>query len=107
METRTINQVKIYKLVLNRMTSSKIEHSEIAILAYSKERLIEFMKEMKVEMYHDGRWSKTFKQGGLLEWFNDYGFESDPDQLDSWGHGIHQEWVNMESNVEQHPLFIS
>lgn len=81
------------------MTSSKIEYSEIAAVAYSREELMKFI-ENESESWRDGTWGKTFKKGSPLEWFNGL---SNWDELDSWGHGIHEEWVE-QGSVESYFL---
>lgn len=87
METRTIEQVKIYKLVLSRMTG-RFEDSSLVAIAYSAERLKEFYEGEKVEHYKDGNWSKQFRQGGPLEWYNDIDWNRDT--------GVYDEWTTQE-----------
>jgi hypothetical protein len=88
METRTIEQVKIYRLLLNRMTG-RFEDTGMVAIAYDEIKLMEFYNEELVERYKDEDWSKTFRQGGPLEWCN---------PLD-WSDysGIFTEWTTQES----------
>lgn len=59
-------------LQLNDMRSGRIEHSEMVVRAETKEELESFVEKEKVESYRtdDDRWAKSFRKGGLLEWFN-------------------------------------
>ena len=93
METRQVEQVKIYKLILNNMTSPKIEYSDIAAIGYSRQSIIDFCEGEK-EPWRDDRWGKTYRQGSILEWFNP---PSSYDDMGTFGHGIEEEWVNVES----------
>jgi len=56
-------------LQLNPMTG-QAENVVPVVRAESREALEAFMVAESGPMYMDGRWSKCFKQGGLLEWFN-------------------------------------
>ena len=70
METRTIEQVKIYKLILNPIRAN-YEATNIAAVSYDKQHLIDWYESLKVKPYVDeGRWSKSFKKGSPLEWYN-------------------------------------
>lgn len=58
-------------LQLNDMRSGKIEYCETVVRAETKEELEAFVEREKVESYKtNGRWAKSFREGGLLEWFN-------------------------------------
>lgn len=61
---------KPWILMLNDMRSPKIEYSELAIVAGSREEIEAILKRESVEPYRDDRWGKTFRKGGPLEWFN-------------------------------------
>ena len=92
METRTINQVKLYILTMNPITD-RTESGRIAAMSYSKQALIDFYNQESVERYEDDNWSKSFRKGGLLEWLNPlYSFE-----IGHYGHGIREEWANVDS----------
>lgn len=98
METRTINQVKLYILTMNPITG-RTENGEITAISYSKQALIDFHNRESVENYRDDTWSKSFRKGSLLEWFNPlYSFE-----IDYYGHGIREEWANVDEveNIKQ------
>jgi hypothetical protein len=58
-------------LILNDMRSGRVEHSTV-IARGTKEELEKFVEAEVVETYMDGRWSKVFRAGGPLEWFNGF-----------------------------------
>lgn len=61
---------KPWILMLNDMRSPKIEYSELAIVAGSREEIEAILTSETVEPYRDDGWFKTFRKGGPLEWFN-------------------------------------
>jgi len=85
-------------LYLNPMTG-RSEDCECVARAETKEQLLEFIKRETVERYTtDGRWHKTFRQGGPLEWFNP------PTGLDTFYKqfldvGTREDWLN-RANLE-------
>ncbi len=92
METRTINQVKLYILTMNPMTG-RTEDGQITAISYSKQALIDFYNRESVENYMDRTWSKSFRKGSLLEWFNPlYSFD-----IGHYGHGIKGTWMDTDS----------
>lgn len=95
METRTIKQVRIWKLILNDMRSPKIEYTKIAVIGYTAEEVMNYYKSNRCEYWKDGQWGKSFKQGSLLEWFNP---EDDVfghiGELNGWRCGLIDEWVD-------------
>ncbi len=102
METRTLEQVKVWKLILNPMTSN-CEVANIVALSPNKEELIKWVKDqLAPEPYLDERWSKVFKKGSPLEWYNNVlDLEAEPDYYDQ---GISSEWTtinNIHDYVEQ------
>lgn len=60
----------MWVLLLNDMRYSQIEILDAVAKAETKEELLAFLDGEKVEMYRDGQWGKTYKQGGALEWRN-------------------------------------
>lgn len=96
METRTITQIRIYKLILNLMTDCA-ESGRIAAISDDYDKLVAWYKEQFApETYRDDRWNKTFKQGSPLEFFNPAS-SIELNDLDFFKHGIEDEWV--EDNV--------
>lgn len=88
METRTIEQVKIYKLLLNPMPAN-FEKVNMVAIAYDVEKLKEWYESLKVEPYKDDNWHKVFKKGSKLEWNN-------PLEYSDYG-GIEEEWTTQEA----------
>lgn len=75
--------MKCFVLALNDMRMSNIENTMIACKADTREALERLLQNERVPGgWRDGQWGKTFKQGGILEWFNP------PDQF--FGQGIHE-----------------
>ena len=60
----------MWMLYLNDMRSSNIETLTAVARAEDKETLENLLISEKVESYSDGRWGKSFRKGGPLEWFN-------------------------------------
>lgn len=56
-------------LQLNPMVSNA-ETVVPVVRAETREQLLTFMDSEIVGNYQDGQWSKCFRQGGPLEWFN-------------------------------------
>lgn len=88
METRTITQIKIYKLLLNHMAQEPVSVNLIAI-AYNKEQLMNWYNSLKVEPYTHGNWNKNFKIGSKLEMYNPMEFSDNC--------GIQNEWTTKEA----------
>jgi len=70
METRTVIEIKIWKVLLNRMTG-RAEEVDIAVMSTDRQKIEDYYNSKKVDIYEDGRFNKNFKKGSLLEWFND------------------------------------
>ncbi len=87
METRTITQVKAYKLLLNPM-HARTETISLVAISYDRQELIDWYESLKVESYIEENWHKTFKKGSKLEWYN-------PFDHSSYG-GIQEEWTTLE-----------
>ena len=85
METRTIQQIKIYKLILNNMTNCKVEIGQIAAISYDK-KILEDILINEAETWQDENWYKSYKKYSILEWYNP--------PCEHYGHGIIEEWVN-------------
>ena len=95
MEKRTITQVKLHKLVLNRMTMANIESSTIAAVSYNEQTLIDWAESQKApEPWRDGQWGKEYKKGSPLEWFNPP--SNYLPELSSWGHGLQHQWAEQK-----------
>lgn len=57
-------------LQLNDMRSHKIEMSTTVCRAETKEELETFLERERVDSYKDDMWSKGYRKGGPLEWYN-------------------------------------
>jgi hypothetical protein len=88
METRTITQVKIYKLQLNPMMAN-FEKVNIVAIAYDLQKLMDWYLDLKVLPYQEDRWHKVFKKGSKLEWYNS--------MEDNSNCGIEEEWTTEEA----------
>ncbi len=60
-----------YVLFLNDMRASQIENVQPVFQAETPEELVALVDRERVEGYGDGQWSKRFRAGGPLEWYND------------------------------------
>lgn len=64
----------MYILRLNDMRGPKVEVLTDICIADTKEELENFIKTETVESYKDetpeNKWTKVFKKGGPLEWYN-------------------------------------
>lgn len=93
METRLVEQVKVYFLIMNPVTD-RAESGRIAMMSTSRENLITAYENEHVAVYDDGNFRKVFKQGGPLEWYNPvWTF----DGVDPFGHGLSEDWVDMQN----------
>lgn len=101
-ETRMICQVRIWKLIMNPMTSHA-EACEIAAWSDDKDNLIQWYRNQLTEPYgeegmptfdshgNSHTWHKQFSKGSPLEWFNPIYILDEPDH---YGHGLVDEWIN-------------
>lgn len=93
METRLVEQVKVYFFIMNPVTD-KAESGRIAMMSTSRQNLISAYENEQVAIYDDGNFRKVFKQGGPLEWYNPvWTF----DGVDPFGHGLSEDWVDMQN----------
>jgi hypothetical protein len=64
-------------LVLNPMTGP-CEHSVVVLTSKDRAELEKALTDEKVEPYRDGRWTKVYRAGGPLEWYNVLPADFDP-----------------------------
>ena len=91
-ETRTVEQTRIFYLVLNRVTD-RAESWKIVAYAFTRDRLNEWYKDqIAPEPWKDDRFHKVFKKDSPLEWYNPIHdiLSQDPE---TFGHGVFEEWV--------------
>ena len=95
MKTRTVEEVRIYVLVLN--TFGKAESGEIVAISDDYEKLVSWYKDQfNLEgTYREGDLLKTFKKGSLIEYNNPCRSIQLNDTY-PFGHGIHDEWISLE-----------
>ena len=93
METRNIEQVKVWGLILNTFGSA--ESGRLVALASSEQAIKDFYLSQRMEKMEkiDG-WNYSFKEGPLRN-YNPSGTQFAFD--DVFGHGIFSEWVNTDS----------
>jgi hypothetical protein len=104
METRLVEQVKVYFLIMNPVTD-KAESGRITMMSTSRQDLITAYENEQVAIYDDGNFRKGFKQGGPLEWYNPvWTFEG----VDPFGHGLSEDWVDMQNlpNIKSKYYFV-
>ena len=91
METRTITQVKLYKLVLNNVHDCAEGRALVAI-SYTEEALKNwYADQLAPEGYRDNQgYYQVFKKDSALYNFN----PTDLSNISVFGHGIFEEWVN-------------
>ena len=96
METRNIQEVRIYVLVLNTFGSAK--EGEIVAVSDDYNRLVDwYNQQINPEgKYRENGWYKTFKKGSLIE-YNNPCRSLEPNATSPFGHGIHDEWIPMET----------
>lgn len=103
MNTRTVTQVEVWFLFLNPMVGRMEERSLVAT-ALSKESMIEwYNQQVAPELWHDGRYNKTFIQGSRLEWYNPVSWMGGGFEPNDYGQGLFSEWVN-EDIVHTMPM---
>ena len=88
METRTIEQIKVYSLHLNEMRG-QFENTSLVAISISKEELLDWCETLKGEPYQDESWGKQFQKDSPLEWYNPI----------EWSEycGIRSEWTEIEA----------
>ena len=91
METRVIQQAKVYYLVMNPVTD-RAESNRIAMVSTDKNKLLLRYTQEVVDSYNDGHYHKVFRKGGPLEWYNPLW---DMARLDSFGNGIREDWAEI------------
>jgi len=120
METRQIEEVKVWGLILNPLKENT-ENGNVVALAYEKQKLIDWYNSLLApEPYEDkgevnfpskgdfGGYSnpnhtfyKVFIKGSELEWFN----PCDMDVLNDFGHGLNFQWMQ-EKDINPSIKFI-
>lgn len=87
-EKRTIEQTKIYFLVMNDMRSAQIENAGMAAWSDDKEKLVAWYNE-QLDGWRDGDWGKAFRKDSPLEWRNPVNLEKI-----HMGQGLFAQWID-------------
>ena len=77
MEIKNVAYVKVWLLILNRLTTTGVNQPKTALCSYNRSNLISYYKDNLLPEYTepnhfaggDAVWKKTFKKGCMLEWF--------------------------------------
>ena len=95
METRTIEEIRIYVLVLN--TFGAEEEGEIAAISDDYNKLVSWYKDQfnPEGKYREDGWLKTFRKGSLIE-YNNPCLSIELNNTYPFGHGIHDEWISLQ-----------
>ena len=95
METRNIQEVRIYVLVLN--TFGAAEEGEIVAVSDDYNRLVNWYNEQSNPegKYRENGWCKTFKKGSPIE-YNNPCSSLELNNTYPFGHGIHDEWIALD-----------
>ena len=104
MQTRTITEVLIYKLILNDMRYPKIEMKSLVAISTSYEKLVDWYNSQKaddvwVDVIDEYNWRKAFKKDSPLEWYNsaDSLQPVEPEVVMNYiGGGICKTWVDLD-----------
>ena len=104
MQTRTITEVLIYRLILNDMRYPKIEMKSLVAISTSYEKLVDWYNSQKaddvwVDTIDEYNWRKVFKKDSPLEWYNsaDLLQPLKPEVvMNSIGGGIYKTWVDLD-----------
>lgn len=92
MKTRTIEEVKVFRLRLNPMTAN-FESRSIVALCFDKDELFAWYEKQKVEPYNDGRWRISFNTESKLANYNPY---DDGGFICNEHCGIFESWETIE-----------
>ena len=113
METRVqtieVEQVKIYRLIMNDMRYPKIEMRDTVAISCSLEAIQKWEQDQRAsEMWRDGRYNKTYKGGTALEWKNPVIMEPDHFKYSAFKQGLKEEWINLDylNNFMNNPDYI-
>lgn len=95
METRTVEEVRIYVLVLN--TFGAAEEGEIVAVSDDYNKLVSWYKEQfnPEGKYRENGYVKNFKKGSLIE-YNNPCSSLELNDTSIRGYGIHDEWISLE-----------
>jgi hypothetical protein len=106
MESRIVQQVKVHYVIMNPVYD-RMESRRTPIAAWSKEKLIAFIQEQKVQGYKgDDNYYKIYKQEGPLEFMNPLR-KGEIETPGDFGHGFYSQWIDAKTfilNPETFPV---
>jgi hypothetical protein len=93
METRTVNQIKIWKLVMHARNR---DDWDLVAVSADRDVLTEWYKNQQCDEYEEyieglGSYKKNFKQGTRLEWYEPVEIEN---EVMDYEYGVSWEWIN-------------
>ena len=92
METRQINQVKMYFLIMNSVYQ-RFEDRTAVVCSYEEKNIVDFYSNNSREPYRDvSGFMRYFDEDSPLYDFNPVGLIG----VDNFGHGVISMWVNEE-----------
>lgn len=99
METREkyLQEIRLYVLCLNPMDGSAESAVDVAV-STDYQRLVDWYRGQfnPGGYWRDNGFNKTFKPGSPLEWYNPI-YNLDLNNLGTFGHGIYDTWVSVDS----------
>lgn len=97
MEIRTVVEGRIYVLFMNPITG-RCEDCVPVAASSDYQKLCDWYNSYKCEPYRDGRFTKNFTAGHVLENYNPVNtLDLNPNGI-IWHHGIYDEWVKVEDS---------
>ena len=95
METRTVEEVRIYVLILN--TFGAAEEGTVVAVSDNYNKLVSWYRDQfnPGGKYNEDGWVKTFRKGSLIE-YNNPCSSLELNDTHPFGHGIHDEWISLE-----------
>lgn len=98
METRIVEEVKVYKLILNSVYDN-CERGALVAASYDLDKLVNWYFDQRCPQYSsDDNYQRNFKEGSELYNYNPCDYEVSTGTHDYWGHGILEEWVTLNEN---------
>lgn len=93
METRIVEEVKVYKLILNSVYDN-CEYGTLVAASYDLDKLRSWYFDQRCPQYSsDDHYRRNFKEGSKLYHYNPCDYEVQAGTHDFWEHGISEEWA--------------
>ena len=94
-EVRTVQEGRIYILVLNPIDGAAEDGSIVAISDDYNRIVGWYQDQFASEQWKDGSWYKTFTRDSPLEWYNPC-YSLELNDIQPFGHGIHDKWILLD-----------